>query len=87
MEELWGTKCILFLGLGETIVGPTMIEYLNRNPYYIPLIWEGKEYTTFSQIGQLNGLTIRDTTGFHDGHCDNSLHIWLSEYLYTKLKD
>lgn len=87
MEELWGTKCLLFLGLGEKVIGPTMVEYLNRNPYYVPMIWEGKEYATFSEIGRLEGLQIRDTTGFHDGHCDNSLHIWLSEYLYSKLKD
>lgn len=85
METKWGTKCIFFFGLGEKELDTPIWEYLRSNPRFVPMIWNEKEYTTFSEIGRLNRLTVRDTTGFHDGHNDNSLHIWLSEYLYTKL--
>jgi hypothetical protein len=87
MEEKWGTKCFFFLGLGEKELGPSFWEYLYTLPQFVPMIWQGKEYTSFSEIGRLNKLQIRDTTGFHDGHCDNSLHKWLSQYLYLKLND
>lgn len=87
MEEKWGTKCLFFLGLGEREIGPTLMEWLKSKKEFVPMIWNGVEYVTFSEIGRLNGLTIRDTSGFHDGHCDNSLHIWLSEYLYSKLNN
>ncbi len=85
MENLWGTKCFFFLGLGEPVMGPTIREYLYKNPHFIPMMWEGKEYATFSEIGRLEGLSIKDTVGFHDAHCDNSLHKWLSEYLYEHI--
>ena len=87
MEEKWGTKCIFFLALSEKVFHPDFWEYLRSNPYFVPMIWNGVEYTSFSEIGRLNNLTLRDTTGFHDGHCDNSLHKWLSQYLYLKLTD
>lgn len=87
LEEKWGTKCVFFMALAEKEFEPSMWEYLRSNPYFVPMIWQGKEYTSFSEIGRLENLTIRDTTGFHDGHCDNSLHKWLSKYLYLKLTD
>lgn len=87
MEEKWGTKCIFFMALAEREYHPSMWEYLRSNPYFVPMIWNGREYTSFSEIGRLNKLTIADTVGFHDGHCDNSLHIWLSKYLHLKLTD
>lgn len=94
METLWGTNCKFFIGLGDvnfskrryvTETLTSIKEELNSNPYFIPMIWNGREYTTFSEIAILNNLTIRNVIGFNDDHAHNILHKWLSEYLYLKL--
>lgn len=85
MEEKWGTKCIFFMSHAEMEYTPSFWEFLRSNPYFVPMIWNGVEYTTFLEMGRINDLTINKTTGIYDDHCDNSLHKWLAEYLYTKL--
>lgn len=82
--EGMGCKCLFFIGMEDVYSHHLIIDKLRENPYYLPLLFNRTEYTSWDNMNKDNFLTLRQNINVNDDHPCLDSHKWLANYLYKK---
>lgn len=83
LEEM-GCKCIFFIGLDDQYSYHLIEEHLKLNKYYLPIIFNKREYRSWDNMNRECYLTLNQNIGVRDDHPCLDSHRWLADYLHKK---
>lgn len=87
MEKKFGTKCIFFLGLGDTFIIKKIYQKLLKHPHFMEISHQGVIYYTWLEMNEKLKLNLRSKIGVPDDHPSSDSHKIISDKLYERLKN
>lgn len=87
IERKFGTKCIFFLGLGDTFIIKKIYQKLLVRPHFMEISHQGVIYYTWLEMNEKLKLNLRSKIGVPDDHPSSDSHKIISDKLYERLKN
>jgi len=82
--EKMGCKCVFFMGLDDEYSHHLVEEKIKLNKYFLPIIFNGREYRSWDNMNRKCYLTLRHNIGVTDDHPCLDSHQWIANQLYKK---